>query len=72
MNHSYDLSSFETVQSLFRQIEGDYILSENDKPLILNLLEEYFRIKQNAAPSLITAKWAEISKLLDTLNMKVK
>jgi hypothetical protein len=35
MNHLYDLSSFETVEQLLEQIEGDYIISENDKPKIL-------------------------------------
>jgi hypothetical protein len=72
MNHLYDLSSFETVASLHEQIEGDYIVPENEKPVILKLLAEYFGLKENSGPSAISAKWAEISKLLDTLDIKVK
>ena len=72
MNHLYDLSQFETVQSLLEQIEEDYIVSKNDKAKILNHLEEYFWLKENGLPSSIPAKWSEISKTLDTLNMKVK
>jgi hypothetical protein len=72
MNHLYDLSSFYTVESLFEQIDEDYIVSKNDKPIIITLLAEYFRIKENDAPSAISEKWAEISNLLDSLNMKVK
>jgi hypothetical protein len=72
MNHLYDLSSFYTVESLFEQIDEDYIVSENNKPIILTLLDEYFRMKENDAPSTISGKWTEISKLLDSLNIKVK
>jgi hypothetical protein len=72
MNHSYDTSQFETLESLLGQIERDYIVSENDKPKILNHLKEYFWLKENAEPSSITAKWSEIGKIPDTLEMKVK
>ncbi|HEX8279718.1 MAG TPA: hypothetical protein VF540_13530 [Segetibacter sp.] len=72
MNHLYDLSLFKTVESLREQIESDYIISENDKPIILKEIEEYFRLKENEAPSIIRAKWAQISKMLDTFDMKVK
>jgi hypothetical protein len=72
MNHLYDLSSFYTVESLFEQIDEDYIVSENDKSKLLKLLDEYFRLKENGAPSSPSAKWAEISKLLDTIDLKVK
>ena len=72
MNHLYDLSSFYTVESLFEQIDEDYIVSENNKPIILTLLDEYFRMKKNDAPSIISGKWTEISKLLDSFNIKVK
>ena len=60
MNHLYDLSSFYTVESLFEQIDEDYIVSENNKPIILTLLDEYFRMKENDAPSTISGKWTEI------------
>jgi hypothetical protein len=72
MNHFYDISHFETVETLLEQIEQDYIVSKNDRSLILKLLEEYFWLKENAEPSSVPAKWSEISKLLDTLKMKVK
>jgi hypothetical protein len=39
------MSAFETVEGLFEQIEKDYIVSENDKPIILKHLEEYFWLK---------------------------
>jgi hypothetical protein len=66
-----DLSSFETVESMFEQIKGDYFVSESDKPIILNLLEEYFRLKENAVPSVISVKWTEIEKNLKLLEPKV-
>ena len=72
MNHLYDMSAFETVEGLFEQIEKDYIVSENDKPIILKHLEEYFWLKANEIPSKVSAKWDDISKLLDKLNMKIQ
>jgi hypothetical protein len=72
MNHLYDLSAFETVESMLEQIERGYIVSENDKPKILKNIEEYFWLKENGEPSSIREKWTEISKKLDTLNMKAK
>ncbi|HEX8288154.1 MAG TPA: hypothetical protein VF556_09165 [Pyrinomonadaceae bacterium] len=72
MNHLDEIDSFETVESLMEQIESDYIVSENDKPVISKHLEEYFWLKETAAPSVISAKWTEISKTLDTFDMKVK
>ncbi|HEX8246880.1 MAG TPA: hypothetical protein VF599_01755 [Pyrinomonadaceae bacterium] len=72
MNHRYDLESFKAVESLLEQIEKDYIVSENDKPTILKHLEEYFWLKEHGEPSSTQQKWAEISKSLDSFNMKVK
>jgi hypothetical protein len=71
MNHLYDLNSFETVESLLEQIEADYLVSENARPMILKLLAEYFRLKENSEPS-AQEKWSEISKILDTFDMKIK
>ena len=72
MNHLYEIDSVETLEMMLEQIENDYIISENDKPVMLKHLEEYFWLKENGSPSSIRAKWAEISKTLDTFNMKVK
>ena len=72
MNHQYVLDSFETVESLLEQVKEDYIVSDNDESMILKHLEEYFWLKENAEPSTISEKWDEISKILDTFNMRVK
>jgi len=72
MNHLYDLDSFENARSLFEQIERDYIMSAKDVPVISNHLEEYFELKENGSSPAISEKWAEISKILDTFDMKVK
>lgn len=72
MNHLYDLDSFENARSLFEQIEKDYIMSAQDVPLISHHLAEYFELKENGSSPASAEKWAEISKILDTFNMKVK
>jgi hypothetical protein len=72
MNHLYELDSFEAVESLLEQIKEDYFVSKNDEPMILKHLEEYFWLKENGEPSSIPEKWSEISKILDTFNMRVK
>jgi hypothetical protein len=71
MNRKYDLSAFESTESMFEQIERDYIVSENNKTIVLKQLEEYFWLKENGLPSSISAKWTEISKTLESLKPKV-
>lgn len=71
MNHLYDLNLFENVEALVEQIEKDYIVSEDNKSVLLKQVKAYFWFKKQN--SLLTAakKWSEISKMLDSCNMKV-
>ena len=71
MNRKYDLSAFESTESMLEQIERDYIVSENNRTIVLKQLEEYFWLKENGLPSSISAKWTEISKTLESLKPKV-
>lgn len=71
MNRKYDLSAFESTESMFEQIERDYIVSENNRTIVLKQLEEYFWLKENGLPSSISAKWTEISRTLESLKPKV-
>ena len=71
MNRQYDLSSFETVESMLEDIETRLIVSENDRMMLSKLLEELFWLKEHGLPSSIPAKWAEINKILKSLKAKV-
>jgi hypothetical protein len=71
MNHRYKLNDIETAESLLEQIETDFIVSENDKPSLLKLIEDYLWIKANGSPSVATAKWDEVSEVLKGLKPQV-
>jgi hypothetical protein len=67
MNLEANLSNFENAESLLGEIEANFIVPENDKPVLLKLLGEYLSLKDNGLPSSITEKWNEVRKVIETL-----
>lgn len=68
--HLTRLSFSEKSQALLRQIEGDYLVSEETKKILELKINEYLRLKEYGLPSAAEAKWNEITALLNSLESK--
>jgi len=66
MNQKLSLDSIESIESYLEQIETEYIVSDKDKPVISNLIQELLALKVKGNPSEISPKWDEINTLLKT------
>ena len=70
MNDKRELDNCEKIESALNFIEATRKVSANDKTILSNLLQEYFWLKENHTPSLVSAKWTEIEKVLERLKPK--